>query len=118
MLPGRQPVNHSNLKCDEPGRIIFISINLRAIEQTVDVYQVKVKSERIVFFFYNRINEPPVSQIGIPFVNHLPFMGVQKFGLVHGHHYFGNMTRLMLIFGQSAYHISKPPGFCNRITFC
>ena len=59
MFPCRQPVNYGNLKCHETGRIIVVSVNLFAVEQTVYVYQVKIKSKRIVPFFNNGINQFP-----------------------------------------------------------
>src|SRR6476659_11172783 len=96
----------------------MVSINFFAIEEAMNVYQVKIEPQSIVFLFYNGIVEPPVSKIGTAFKIYYPFMLVQKFCAVHGHHYFGIMPHLDLIFWKSAHHIAQTTCLCYGVTLC
>ena len=79
--------------------------------------KVKIKTELIVFFFYNGKVEPFFAKVGTAFKIYYPFMLVQKLSAVHGHYHFCIMPHAGLVFGECANHIAKAAGFGYGVTF-
>src|SRR6266481_7750150 len=69
--PDCQPVGNGYLKSDETVRIIGITIDLFPVQQSKDVYKVKVKTQLIGHFLYYRVVEPVRSHMGVAFMNDL-----------------------------------------------
>src|SRR5437868_3553113 len=55
MLPITDPVNYCYLKSGETFRIIIITVDLFAIEQTIDIHAIQIEAEGIFFFLDNGI---------------------------------------------------------------
>src|SRR5215211_8284776 len=97
VLPCCNPVEHRYLKCCEAFRIVVVTINFFAVEQAVDVKQVKIESKNIVSFLDHGEFEPAVAQVGVSLMHDIPFMVVEKLCAVHRHHDLSQMTRLVKI---------------------
>ena len=69
MLPAEDPVEYSDLESGEAFGIIIIAIYFFPVKQTIDINEVKIESQFIGRFFDDGEFKPPVSHIGITFMN-------------------------------------------------
>jgi hypothetical protein len=106
VFPFGDPVHHRDLERHEPFRIIIIPIYFFPVQQAIDIYQVKFEPEFVGFLPDDGIVKPPASQVGSALMHYFPLIIVKEFGSIHGHHHFGNMAHIYLVFRKGAKHIS------------
>src|SRR5665213_738878 len=69
VFPVADPINNSNLESNKPFNVISVAINFIAVEQIINVYQIKVKTQNVVGFFYYCIVKPIMPHTKIAFMN-------------------------------------------------
>src|SRR5687768_6010043 len=118
VLPASYPIANGNLEGSKPFHIIIIAINFFPVEQPIDINKKQIKTQLIVFFFYDAVMKPFRAQPLASLMYEVPFIIEQKPCPVHRNNHFGKMAQLILIFRQGSYHITETTCFCDRVTFC
>jgi hypothetical protein len=91
VAPGCQPVHRGNLEGKKTFGVIRIAIDLFAVQQPIDVYQVEIEPQLIGRLLDDGIIEPVIMEMCIPLVDYFPLIFTEEFCAIHRHDHFGDM---------------------------
>ena len=86
--------------------VVVVAINFFAVEQPVDIKEIQIEAENIASLLDDGEFEPTVTEIGVTFMNNIPFVVVQEFSPVHRHDDLRQMTCLIKIKWKSSGNIA------------